>query len=537
MFMSGCYQKGNLTIYEPDVEKNETNRILEISKIVFIDTATVFYFDAYHCTNSGCWFSIAEESVLQGSHKTYKIIGSDGIELGKRMQVSESGHLAFVLYFEPVDKSEKTVDFKDSDNNRDFSITGIKLYQTPKPTGAIKCTLKGEVIDRPQSSRLMLLKEGEDLFSTKGISIPIRNGKFEYVLNCNHEEFYQLIFYDEWMQSPKRWRPVMFISEQGVINFTLHPEGQHKMNRVENGKLNNEYQDFIIEEANINTPSPYDKFHAIINQLRTDGKYYTSEAQSLLNQISVIADNNKRRALSEQYQKLSNEGFDITPAAKEAIASIDSIRRATQLRRLQYTREHPNIVGYSILVSETRDVINSKNDISLFSDVYQTIFAPKYPDHPYTAKMIDLLIGSSLKSGIPFIDFTAVDLTGKQVTLSEQIAGKPAVLHLWASWCGPCRQKGKDLIPVYEEFCDKGFVVIGVAREKSISTAEAAVKSDKYPWENLVEIDDVEQIWNKYGLGNIAGGNFLIDENGIIVAVSPSIDEIRDFLVKYITPK
>jgi len=47
----------------------------------------------------------------------------------------------------------------------------------------------------------------------------------------------------------------------------------------------------------------------------------------------------------------------------------------------------------------------------------------------------------------------------------------------------------------------------------------------------------VEQIWNKYGLGNIAGGNFLIDENGIIVAVSPSIDEIRDFLIKYNTPK
>jgi thiol-disulfide isomerase/thioredoxin len=148
--------------------------------------------------------------------------------------------------------------------------------------------------------------------------------------------------------------------------------------------------------------------------------------------------------------------------------------------------------------------------------------------------MKDLFTTSSFKAEVSFIDFTAVDLTGKPVKLSELIAGKPAVLHLWASWCGPCRQKGKELIPVYEEFRDKGFVVIGVARERGSTTAaEAAVKLDKYPWENLVEIDDVEKIWVKYGIGNAGGSDFLIDENGIIVAVAPSIEEIREFLKKY----
>ena len=87
------------------------------------------------------------------------------------------------------------------------------------------------------------------------------------------------------------------------------------------------------------------------------------------------------------------------------------------------------------------------------------------------------------------------------------------------------------MIPVYEEFRDKGFVVIGVARERdSSAAAEAAVKLDKYQWENLVELNDAEQIWVKYGIGNAAGSDFLIDENGIIVAINPTIDEIRDFL-------
>ena len=138
--------------------------------------------------------------------------------------------------------------------------------------------------------------------------------------------------------------------------------------------------------------------------------------------------------------------------------------------------------------------------------------------------------GASIKAGVPFVDFTTNDLNGNPVKLSERIKGKPAVLNLWASWCGPCRKKGKDLIPIYEELRDKGFVVIGVARERNVSTAETAVKTDKYPWENLVELNDAEKIWEKYGIGNSGGSVFLIDENGIIVANNPSIEEIRDFL-------
>jgi len=129
-----------------------------------------------------------------------------------------------------------------------------------------------------------------------------------------------------------------------------------------------------------------------------------------------------------------------------------------------------------------------------FANTYQKNFALQYPEHPYTAQVMDMFTGSLPKTGVSFIDFTAVDFTGKSVKLSERIAGKPAVLHLWASWCGPCRKKGIELIPVYEEFRDKGFVVIGVARESNTSAAEAAVKLDKYPWENLVELNNAEHM-------------------------------------------
>jgi len=354
--------------------------------------------------------------------------------------------------------------------------------------GNIKCTLKGVVKDRPQSSELVLLKEGENMRFTQGISISIHNGEFEYTFSCNHEELYQLVFADENAQGV--WRPIKFISEQGVINFTLYPMNQFEMNIVEGGALNKEYWDFEIEGIN--------------------------------KQESLMEEFNTKMA------QLSKNASDISTVAKSL---QDTLIRELSLWVLQCAKERPTIVGYSIMMEFGKQFIEILDDISPVSDVYQTVFAPKFPNHPYTAKMIDLFTGSSLKTGVPFIDFIAVDMNGKHVKLSERIAGKPTVLHLWASWCGPCRQKGKELIPVYEEFRDKGFVVIGVARERNTSAAaEAAIKLDKYPWENLVELNDAEQIWAKYGIGNAAGSDFLIDEQGNIIAVAPSIEEIKNFL-------
>lgn len=88
------------------------------------------------------------------------------------------------------------------------------------------------------------------------------------------------------------------------------------------------------------------------------------------------------------------------------------------------------------------------------------------------------------------------------------------------------------MIPLYEQYKTKGFEVIGVARERDKKWGIQAAIADKYPWLNLLEVNDDQNIWRKYGLDNSGGGVFLVDELGSILAVEPTADEVREILSK-----
>jgi thiol-disulfide isomerase/thioredoxin len=125
---------------------------------------------------------------------------------------------------------------------------------------------------------------------------------------------------------------------------------------------------------------------------------------------------------------------------------------------------------------------------------------------------------------------TAEDADGKEVNLSELIKGKVALVHLWASWCGPCRRHGMEMIPLYEAYKDKGFTVVGIAREQKKESMLNARNRDNYPWTDLLEMNDKNGIWTKFGIGNAGGGEFLVDAEGNFLAVKTSPEEVREIL-------
>ncbi len=64
-------------------------------------------------------------------------------------------------------------------------------------------------------------------------------------------------------------------------------------------------------------------------------------------------------------------------------------------------------------------------------------------------------------------DFSATDLNGREVKLSD-FRGKVVLLDFWAPWCRPCLQEVPELQKIFDEYRDKGVVVIGASAESPV---------------------------------------------------------------------
>ena len=87
------------------------------------------------------------------------------------------------------------------------------------------------------------------------------------------------------------------------------------------------------------------------------------------------------------------------------------------------------------------------------------------------------------------------------------------------------------MIPVYLKYKDSGFGIIGVVGGiKNIESYQKAIDKENFPWRNLREINNENRIWEKFNIMNSGGATFLIDNEGIILAINPTIEETEKIL-------
>lgn len=231
--------------------------------------------------------------------------------------------------------------------------------------------------------------------------------------------------------------------------------------------------------------------------------------------------------LYKEMEDLKEKDLDKTPIAKRIEDQQDIIYKEMEEFRQQYIKSNHNLISYLFLLE---NVVWGKEtvDIELAKDNHERL-SKALPNHPYNELVLNFITAiDGIKVGKQFIDFSAPDLEGNIVKLSTEIEGKVALLDLWATWCGPCIAKSRTMIPLYNEYKDKGFTIVGIAGEfDNTDRLESFLEKEDFSWLQLVELDKKNGIWNKYGIDNSGGQIFLIDNEGKIIAIDPTAEEVR----------
>ncbi len=115
--------------YPKVIEKPEHGLInsttLAVDKIVLTDTATILYIEARFQPNY--WIRIDPATYLKAGNKKYILTGADSIQIGEQHWMPASGEDSFTLYFPPLPKGTKSIDFIESDCDDCFKIWDIDL--------------------------------------------------------------------------------------------------------------------------------------------------------------------------------------------------------------------------------------------------------------------------------------------------------------------------------------------------------------------------------------------------------------------------
>jgi thiol-disulfide isomerase/thioredoxin len=77
-------------------------------------------------------------------------------------------------------------------------------------------------------------------------------------------------------------------------------------------------------------------------------------------------------------------------------------------------------------------------------------------------------------------------LNAKSKTFSDY-KGKPLIINVWASWCGPCRMEMASLERLASRYNGKEFNVIGVSTDDYRDKAEAFIKQTGITFENYMD--------------------------------------------------
>lgn len=111
-------------------------------------------------------------------------------------------------------------------------------------------------------------------------------------------------------------------------------------------------------------------------------------------------------------------------------------------------------------------------------------------------------------------DFELPKANGENVRISG-LRGKPLMMNVWASWCGPCRAEMPAMQRVYEAYQSEGLEILAVNSTSQDTRQDALAFAESLGLRFPILFDDEGQVARLYQVTALPT-TFFIDSQGII---------------------
>ncbi|MEZ5039589.1 MAG: TlpA disulfide reductase family protein [Saprospiraceae bacterium] len=161
-----------------------------------------------------------------------------------------------------------------------------------------------------------------------------------------------------------------------------------------------------------------------------------------------------------------------------------------------------------------------------------------HPTHPWVIQLCQKSNPAHLPvlKGDKLADTPLPMLSGDTLALYQVLGKRLTLLDLWASWCAPCRRENKDfLVPLWENYHEKGFEIIGYALDASEKTWKRAIEADgAFRWLHASHLQgDDAPLLEVLRIQTIPA-NFLLDAEGTVIAKNLHGEDLVKFVEKYL---
>ena len=353
-------------------------------------------------------------------------------------------------------------------------ITSLLALVVMAGQGQVKCHVTGTVAEGTKVVGLVVYRDGTDPKESP-LQLTVKDGRFDCDVEDTQIERWHIVDFGEVLEKGMTSRSDAFFSEDGAT-VTISLDGD-KFKVTSTGK---EYQQWQAMEQAADA-----KFRPLYDAL----------------------DENDEVAMNE-------------------------LERQYHLWTLDYYETHPMLGFLFELDGRLKGFHYNDTGLAAMLDIYHRLYADLYTDHPVHQRIAEQEAIGYQMFGHKYSDYDVRTMDGQQVRASNYYKDRLTLVICWASWCAPCIREANDIIPLYNQYHDRGLNVFSLAHEfKSTDAMRKAVERNGYPWPCLVDLDDEFGVFKKHGTANSA--LFLIDRNGTIIAVPNSVEELEQQLQKF----